>query len=84
MRKIKFLVKAMLVCIMPMALLSCGNDEESGPGEPENGIKGLATVNSLSVRQMERKEIGEGIKSFGPGFPEEILQRSGITHCARA
>ena len=44
-----FFVKAMIVCIMPLALLSCSNDEESGPDAPENGIKGLVTVNALSV-----------------------------------
>ena len=49
MRRNNFFVKAMIVCIMPLALLSCSKDEESGPSVPENGIKGLATVNALSV-----------------------------------
>ena len=49
MRRNNFFVKAMIVCIMPLALLSCSNDEESGPDAPENGIKGLVTVNALSV-----------------------------------
>ena len=49
MRKNKLFFKAMFVCILPLALLSCSNDDESAPGVPENGIKGLATVNALSV-----------------------------------
>ena len=72
-----FFVKAMIVCIMPLALLSCGNDEESGPGgEPENGIKGLATVNALSVSVSG---------SFGGVSKIDLsLGKTGILYCLKS
>lgn len=77
MRRNNFFVKAMIVCIMPLALLSCGNDEESGPaGEPENGIKGLATVNALSVSVSG---------SFGGVSKIDLsLGKTGILYCLKS
>lgn len=77
MRRNNFFVKAMIVCIMPLALLSCGNDEGSGPaGEPENGIKGLATVNALSVSVSG---------SFGGVSKIDLsLGKTGILYCLKS
>lgn len=75
MRKSNFFVKAMIVCIMPLALLSCSKDEESAPDEPENGIKGLATVNALSVSVSG---------SFGGVSKIDLsLGKTGILYCLK-
>lgn len=75
MRRNNFFVKAMIVCIMPLALLSCSKDEESGPGEQENGIKGLATVNALSVNVSG---------SFGGVSKIDLtLGKTGILYCLK-
>lgn len=75
MRKNNFFIKAMIVCIMPLALLSCSNDDESAPGEPENGIKGLVTVNALSVSVSG---------SFGGVSKIDLsLGKTGVLYCLK-
>ena len=78
MRKINFFIKAMIVCIMPLAtLLSCDKDD-SGPVTPEKEyeISGVATVNALSAR------VSGSFK--GISIVDLNLGKTGILYCLKS
>ena len=78
MRKINYFIKAMIVCIMPLAtLLSCDKDD-SGPVTPEKEyeISGVATVNALSAR------VSGSFK--GISRVDLSLGKTGILYCLKS
>ena len=78
MRKINFFIKAMIVCVMPLAtLLSCDKDD-SGDVTPkkEYEISGTVTVNALSAR----------ISGSFKGIPKVDLSlgKTGVLYCLKS